>query len=158
MQGLRSLGSSALDFAFCAAGSVDVVEGSCLGMGEYEYCERACCLLSQATFLLLLLLRPLAGTQDVCAGIAILLEAGGIVTVSNPPHHSSSYWYSQPTPLPTASVGGRRFLAVRPCTVTQDETEVQARECVVKEIWKTTDEIDYKRVGVRYEIEQSGSS
>lgn len=122
LHGVRSLGSSTLDMAFCAQGSIDVVwEGGC-----WEW--------------------------DVCAGIAILLEAGGMVTDANPPPSKSSpYWHD--ADVPRAELGARRFLVVRSCTGTEEETNMQAQQRVVRQIWERTPGLDYRRPGVTYHVE-----
>ncbi|EEB98312.1 hypothetical protein MPER_02206, partial [Moniliophthora perniciosa FA553] len=48
---------------------------------------------------------------DVCGGIAILLQTGGIVVDSNPPPG-----LSDTDPIPMANIGGRRYLAIRGCS------------------------------------------
>ena len=45
--------------------------------------------------------------RDVCAGIAILEEAGGLVTTANPPAQPET------APIEPAKLGGRLYLAVR---------------------------------------------
>lgn len=90
--------------------------------------------------------------QDVCAGIAILTEAGGIVVDSNPPPKDSSFWKDSPSnePIPSASLGARRFLCIRACASTENETSLKAQERVVREVWKRTRGLDYRREGVVY--------
>lgn len=122
LHGVRSLGSSTLDLALCAQGSIDVVwEGGC-----WEW--------------------------DVCAGIAIILESGGIVTDSNPPSdRTSPYWLD--SDLPRAELGARRFLVVRSSTSTEGETSHQAQQRVARLIWQRTPGLDYRRLGVTYHVE-----
>lgn len=120
VQGLRSLGSAALDLAYCATGAVDVFwEGGC-----WEW--------------------------DVCAGLAILEEAGGLHTDGNAPPSESDLWRDQP--LPPASLGGRRFLCIRPCASTRQETSRQAQERVARKVWKALHSggLVYNRPGVQY--------
>lgn len=122
VHGVRSLGSSALDLAFVAQGSVDVLwEGGC-----WEW--------------------------DVCAGIAILLEAGGLITDSNPPPSDSEFWQEKRR-LPRAELGGRRFLAVRSASSTDGESSVEAQERVVKQVWRRSGGLNYRRTGVTYPFE-----
>lgn len=98
----------------------------------------------------------LVARQDVCAGIAILLETGGLVTDSNPPPADSPFWKPRSesgVALPQASLGGRRFLAVRSGLAGETESVVEAQERIVREIWRRTDGLDYRREGVEYPIE-----
>ncbi|PWN33365.1 carbohydrate phosphatase, partial [Meira miltonrushii] len=102
VHGIRSLGSSTLDLAFVAQGSIDVLwEGGC-----WEW--------------------------DVCAGVALLLESGGLLTDSNPPRKSHSPFWHDGNRLPRADLGARRFLAVRGCTDTETEKAVEAQERVAR--------------------------
>lgn len=124
LHGLRSTGSSALDLAFVAQGSVDVVwEGGC-----WEW--------------------------DVCGGIAIILESGGLITDSNPPKSKTSPFWKSGTRLPGAQLGARRFLAIRASAATSNqESSLEAQERVAREIWKRTDGLNYLREGVLYEVD-----
>lgn len=45
--------------------------------------------------------------RDVAAGIAILLEAGGLVTTANPPPDEAT------CPIPDVKLGSRLYLAIR---------------------------------------------
>lgn len=45
-------------------------------------------------------------SRDVAAGIAILEEAGGLVTTANPPEDLDA-------PIPEVKLGGRSYLAIR---------------------------------------------
>ncbi|PWN20467.1 inositol monophosphatase [Microstroma glucosiphilum] len=131
IQGLRSMGSAALDLAFCASGTIDVFwEGGC-----WEW--------------------------DVCAGLAVLYEAGGIATEGNAPPPDLPLWDSKSgMRLPRPSLGARRFLCVRPCLVgspagekgEEEETAVQAQERVVRSIWQRLHlgGLAYQREGVEY--------
>jgi myo-inositol-1(or 4)-monophosphatase len=47
--------------------------------------------------------------------------------------------------LPTADLGGRLYLAIRPCSGTQGETARQAQDRVAREIWRRVEVMDYKR-------------
>lgn len=123
VHGFRSVGSSALDLAFVAQGSVDVLwEGGC-----WEW--------------------------DVCGGVAILLEAGGLLTDANPPKNKSSRFWREGNRLPRAQLGARRFFAVRAAAASAEETALQGQERVVREIWKRASALDYRREGVLYEVE-----
>lgn len=124
VHGIRSLGSSTLDLAFVAQGSIDVLwEGGC-----WEW--------------------------DVCAGIALLLESGGLLTDSNPPRKSTSPFWQDGNRLPRADLGARRFLAVRGCTDTETEMAVDAQERVARQIWSRTGGLNYHRDGVLYEVDE----
>lgn len=46
-------------------------------------------------------------TRDVAAGIAILLEAGGLVTTANPPENPET------APIEDLRLGSRLYLAIR---------------------------------------------
>lgn len=123
VQGIRSLGSAALDLAWCASGSVDVFwEGGC-----WEW--------------------------DVCAGMAILYEAGGLSTDANAPPAESPLWKDDAA-LPPASLGARRFLCIRPCAPDeQDHGDASiSQQRVARAIWRALhlDGLDYQREGVDY--------
>ncbi len=77
VHGVRSLGSAAMDLAYTAMGAVDI------------WWEGGC------------------WEWDVCAGVVILEEAGGLVTTANPPQN----W--ETTEIERARLGGRLYLAVR---------------------------------------------
>lgn len=110
VHGVRSNGSATLDMALIAAGSGDI------------FWEGGC------------------WEWDICAGVAILEEAGGIVVDSNPPKDDDTT-----KPIPKASLGGRRYLAIRPCSGTEGETARQAQERLVREVWKRVEPLDYDR-------------
>ncbi|THH18823.1 hypothetical protein EW146_g2237 [Bondarzewia mesenterica] len=78
VHGIRSLGSSTMDMVYVASGQGDIM----FEAGCWEW--------------------------DVCAGIAILLQTGGIVVDSNPPEG-----LGETDPIPLANLGGRRYLAIR---------------------------------------------
>ena len=46
-------------------------------------------------------------SRDVAAGIAILLEAGGLMTTANPPPDEAT------CPIPDVKLGSRLYLAIR---------------------------------------------
>lgn len=48
-------------------------------------------------------------------------------------------------PLLGADLGGRLYLAIRPCSDTAEETSRQQQDRVAKEIWKRVETMDYKR-------------
>ena len=134
VHGLRSLGSSALDLVHCASGSVDIMWEG----AAWEW--------------------------DVCAGLAILREAGGLCTDGNAPPQGSKYWESGGVRLPPASLGGRRFLCVRPATarpllLASEEEKTAARDAqerIAREVWKRLhlQGLDYKREGAEYLMQQ----
>jgi fructose-1,6-bisphosphatase/inositol monophosphatase family enzyme len=52
--------------------------------------------------------RPLlTAIRDVAAGVAILLEAGGLMTTANPPPDEAT------CPIPDVKLGSRLYLAIR---------------------------------------------
>lgn len=93
VHGVRSLGSATLDLAYTAMGSFDIWwEGGC-----WEWCDS----------LLLHVRIVLTSIRDVAAGIALLHEAGGLITTANPPADF------EVAPIPEAGVGSRLYLAIR---------------------------------------------
>lgn len=48
-------------------------------------------------------------------------------------------------PLESADLGGRLYLAIRPCSGTETETAREAQDRVAREIWKRVERMDYKR-------------
>jgi fructose-1,6-bisphosphatase/inositol monophosphatase family enzyme len=46
-------------------------------------------------------------SRDVAAGVAILLEAGGLMTTANPPPDEAT------CPIPDVKLGSRLYLAIR---------------------------------------------
>lgn len=109
-----------------------------------------------------MLLRRRCWEWDVCAGTALLLEAGGYIVDANPPPPSSPLW-NPGTDLPLAPLGGRRYLAVRACSApTTGLSERQAgegvgeqagkkgaarreQERVIREVWKRVEPFLYER-------------
>jgi len=77
VHGVRSLGSATLDLAYIAMGSMDI------------WWEGGC------------------WEWDVAAGIAILQEAGGLITTANPPEDYAT------TNIEDAKLGSRLYLAIR---------------------------------------------
>ncbi|KAH8736268.1 inositol monophosphatase [Ilyonectria robusta] len=78
---------------------------------------------------------------DVAAGFAILEEAGGLITTANPPEDPET------ADIPTAHLGGRLYLAIRPAGPSEKETGRQSQERTVREVWKRVRHLDYKRPG-----------
>ncbi|GIC91950.1 inositol monophosphatase family protein [Aspergillus udagawae] len=111
VHGVRSLGSATLDLAYTAMGAVDI------------WWEGGC------------------WEWDVAAGIAILLEAGGLVTTANPPANPET------DPIEEVRMGGRLYLAIRPAGPSETETGRQTQERTVREVWKRVRELDYTRPG-----------
>jgi myo-inositol-1(or 4)-monophosphatase len=85
--------------------------------------------------------RLIIGCRDVAAGIAILLEAGGLVTTANPPANPET------DPIEEVCLGSRLYLAVRPAGPSETETGRQTQERTVREVWKRVRELDYSRPG-----------
>ncbi|KAH8779157.1 inositol monophosphatase [Hyaloscypha sp. PMI_1271] len=111
VHGVRSLGSATLDLAYVAAGSFDI------------WWEGGC------------------WEWDVAAGIAILREAGGLITSANPPPNPET------DPIEEVRLGSRLYLAIRPAGDSDGETGRQAQERVVRETWKRVQGLDYSRPG-----------
>ncbi|PYI08071.1 inositol monophosphatase [Aspergillus sclerotiicarbonarius CBS 121057] len=112
VHGVRSLGSATLDLAYTAMGSFDI------------WWEGGC------------------WEWDVAAGIAILLEAGGLVTTANPPDDPET------APIPEVRLGSRLYLAIsRPAGPSATETGRQSQERTVREVWKRVRQLEYTRPG-----------
>ncbi|KAI1262773.1 inositol monophosphatase [Xylariaceae sp. FL1019] len=111
VHGVRSLGSATLDLAYVAMGSFDI------------WWEGGC------------------WEWDVAAGIAILEEAGGLVTTANPPKQCET------AEISNVRLGSRLYLAIRPAGPSETETGRQTQERVVREVWKRVRELDYSRPG-----------
>lgn len=111
VHGVRSLGSATLDLAYVAMGAFDI------------WWEGGC------------------WEWDVSAGIAILQEAGGLVTTANPP---ADYETAEITDV---RLGSRLYLAIRPAGPSETESGRQAQERVVREVWKRVRELNYSRPG-----------
>lgn len=111
VHGVRSLGSATLDLAYTAMGSFDI------------WWEAGC------------------WEWDVAAGIAILEEAGGLVTTANPPEDPAT------ADIPEVRLGSRLYLAVRPAGPSATETARQGQERLVREVWKRVTALDYSRPG-----------
>jgi len=87
------------------------------------------------------ILRSLVHHRDVAAGIAILREAGGLITSANPPPNPET------DPIEEVRLGSRLYLAIRPAGDSDGETGRQAQERVVRETWKRVQGLDYSRPG-----------
>ncbi|KAI1174824.1 inositol monophosphatase [Nemania sp. FL0916] len=111
VHGIRSLGSATLDLAYVAMGAFDI------------WWEGGC------------------WEWDVSAGIAILKEAGGLVTTANPP---DDY---QTAEIADVRLGSRLYLAIRPAGPSETESGRQIQERVVREVWKRVRKLDYHRPG-----------
>ena len=85
-------------------------------------------------------LHPAHMRFDISAGTCILNEAGGFMYSAQPPID-----YQEGDQLPTADLGGRLYLAIRPCSGTENETAREAQDRVAKEIWKRVERMDYVR-------------
>ncbi|RAO66188.1 uncharacterized protein BHQ10_002200 [Talaromyces amestolkiae] len=111
VHGVRSLGSATLDLAYTAMGSLDI------------WWEGGC------------------WEWDVAAGVAILLEAGGLVTTANPPKDPDT------ANIEDVRLGSRLYLAIRPAGPSATETGRQSQERAVREVWKRVNHLDYSRPG-----------
>ncbi|KAF8736734.1 hypothetical protein AX14_014057 [Amanita brunnescens Koide BX004] len=112
VHGIRSLGSAAMDLVYVATGQGDIMFEA---GGCWEW--------------------------DVCAGMAILLQTGGVITDANPPER-----LGENDPIPMAHLGGRRYLAIRGCTRdVAGRSPRQQQEALVREIWKKTERIHIYR-------------
>ncbi|RMZ72412.1 inositol monophosphatase [Pyrenophora seminiperda CCB06] len=111
VHGVRSLGSATLDLAYVAMGAFDI------------WWEGGC------------------WEWDVAAGIAILEEAGGLVTTANPPVD----W--EKAEIEEVRLGSRLYLAVRPAGPSETETGRQSQERTVREVWRRVRNLDYSRPG-----------
>ncbi|OKP12670.1 Protein qutG [Penicillium subrubescens] len=111
VHGMRSLGSATLDLAYTAMGSFDI------------WWEGGC------------------WEWDVAAGIAILLEAGGLVTTANPPENPDT------APIGDVRLGSRLYLAIRPAGPSATETGRESQERTVREVWRRVRQLSYSRPG-----------
>ncbi|KAK4201756.1 inositol monophosphatase [Triangularia verruculosa] len=109
VQGVRSLGSAAMGLAYTAMGGVDV------------WWEGGC------------------WEWDVAAGIAILQEAGGLVTTANPPEDPDT------AEIEEVGLGSRLYLAIRPAGPSKTESGREGQERTVREVWRRVRELDYSR-------------
>ncbi|CAN8100980.1 unnamed protein product [Discula destructiva] len=111
VHGVRSLGSATLDLAYTAMGSFDI------------WWEGGC------------------WEWDVAAGIALLYEAGGLVTTANPPENPET------AEIADVRLGSRLYLAIRPAGPSATETGREGQERLVREVWKRVRGLDYSRPG-----------
>ncbi|KAF1833238.1 inositol monophosphatase [Decorospora gaudefroyi] len=111
VHGVRSLGSATLDLAYVAMGAFDI------------WWEGGC------------------WEWDVAAGIAILSEAGGLVTTANPPEDYAH------APIEDVRLGSRLYLAIRPAGTSPTETGREGQERTVREVWRRVRNLDYSRPG-----------
>ncbi|KAF2712423.1 inositol monophosphatase [Pleomassaria siparia CBS 279.74] len=111
VHGVRCLGSATLDLAYIAMGSFDI------------WWEGGC------------------WEWDVAAGVAIVLEAGGLVTTANPPEDHLN------APIEEVRLGSRLYLAIRPAGPSPTETGRQTQERTVREVWARVRNLDYSRPG-----------
>ncbi|KAE8859934.1 hypothetical protein PTNB29_07165 [Pyrenophora teres f. teres] len=111
VHGVRSLGSATLDLAYVAMGAFDI------------WWEGGC------------------WEWDVAAGIAILQEAGGLVTTANPPEDCENAHIEE------IRLGSRLYLAIRPAGPSETETGRQSQERTVREVWRRVRNLDYSRPG-----------
>ncbi|KAF2731807.1 inositol monophosphatase [Polyplosphaeria fusca] len=111
VHGMRSLGSATLDLAYVAMGAFDI------------WWEGGC------------------WEWDVAAGIAILQEAGGLMTNANPPEDYAN------APIEEVGLGSRLYLAIRPAGPSAAETGRQSQERTVREVWRRVRNLDYSRPG-----------
>ncbi|UNI17141.1 Inositol-phosphate phosphatase [Purpureocillium takamizusanense] len=109
VHGVRSLGSATMDLAYTAMGSLDI------------WWEGGC------------------WEWDVAAGIAILQEAGGLVTSANPPEDPA--WAE----IPRVQLGSRLYLAIRPTGPSDTETALEAQHRVIRQVWKRVRPLGYSR-------------
>ncbi|KAF2032998.1 inositol monophosphatase [Setomelanomma holmii] len=111
VHGVRSLGSATLDLAYVAMGAFDI------------WWEGGC------------------WEWDVAAGIAILQEAGGLITTADPPRDEAT------APIEDVRLGSRLYLAIRPAGSLGEETGRQGQERTVREVWRRVRNLDYSRPG-----------
>ena len=79
--------------------------------------------------------------RDVTAGIAILQEAGGLLTTANPPSDPAN------DPIEDVRLGSRLYLAIRPAGDAPHESGRQGQERTVREVWRRVRDLDYSRPG-----------
>lgn len=91
----------------------------------------------------LTMMKLILSNRDVAAGVAILTEAGGLITTANPPSDPDS------DGIPNVKLGSRLYLAIRPAgdNVETGETGRQGQERLVREVWKRVRCLDYVRPG-----------
>lgn len=77
----------------------------------------------------------------MAAGIAILQEAGGLITSANPPED----WAT--AEIPDVKLGSRLYLVVRPAGPSEGETAREGQERTIREVWRRVHALDYTRPG-----------
>lgn len=87
------------------------------------------------------LINELTIFRDVAAGIAILQEAGGLVTTANPPEDIAN------APIENVRLGSRLYLAIRPAGPSDEESGRAGQERTVREVWRRVRSLDYSRPG-----------
>ncbi|KAJ6575455.1 hypothetical protein B0H19DRAFT_1344805 [Mycena capillaripes] len=110
---LRSMGSAALNFAMVAQGGLDL----------YWYREVGC------------------WPWDVCAGIVIAEEAGGLLTGSHDVFSTTSSGASFGD-VTEEILTGRKYIVVRAIGETGGETAVQAQKRIIEEFYSTVEDVD----------------
>ena len=105
---LRSMGSAALNLAMVAQGGLDI------------YWEIGC------------------GSWDVCAGIVILQEAGGVMTGSAP--HYTRTRDGNPFDVTPDVLTGGKYLAIRAIQGEEGENGVDAHKRIVEEFHRCVDD------------------
>ncbi|KIL00803.1 hypothetical protein PAXRUDRAFT_129061 [Paxillus rubicundulus Ve08.2h10] len=108
-QSLRSMGSAALNFSMVAQGGLDM------------YWEIGC------------------WPWDVCAGIVIAQEAGGVVTGSHQVLASASTGFD-PFKVTSEVLAGRKYLVIRGIPDTPNETGKQAQLRIAQEFYATVND------------------
>ncbi|KAK4653110.1 hypothetical protein QC762_505140 [Podospora pseudocomata] len=111
VHGIRSLGSATMDLAYTAMGAFDI------------WWEGGC------------------WEWDVAAGVAILQEAGGLVTSANPPKDIET------AEIQEVKLGSRLYLAIRPAGPSKTETGREGQERTVREVWRRVKALEYARPG-----------
>ncbi|KAF7303138.1 Inositol-1-monophosphatase [Mycena kentingensis (nom. inval.)] len=108
---LRSVGSAALNFALVAQGGLDM------------YWEVGC------------------WPWDVCAGVVIAQEAGGVVTGS---HEVFAATKSDPSfgDVTEAVLTGRKYMVVRAISPSEGETAADAQKRIIEEFYGTVEDIE----------------
>ncbi|KAH7922779.1 hypothetical protein BV22DRAFT_1093971 [Leucogyrophana mollusca] len=113
---LRSLGSAALNFAMVAQGGLDM------------YWEIGC------------------WPWDVCAGIVIAQESGGVVTGSHTALTSATSGNPSTDPFKVTPeiLAGRKYLVIRAIADTPSESGREAQQRIAREFYETVEDVDPK--------------
>ncbi|TRM61669.1 hypothetical protein BD626DRAFT_405691, partial [Schizophyllum amplum] len=109
---LRSVGSAALNFALVAQGALDV------------YWEIGCY------------------PWDVCAGIVIAQEAGGIVSGSHDVFAATMDDSSKFGVVGEDIIWGRKYLVIRGISPAPGESKVEAQKRIMTEFYETVDDVE----------------